>query len=98
MIHVLMHCKVKDYSTWREGYGGLFAARQRAGERNCRIFHDSDHPDELFLLLEWESKKDAQAFFASEQWTSSLRKSGVKETPLPVFLDEARALHLTQAD
>jgi len=98
MVHILVQCKVRDLPRWKESFDLLFAARQRAGEMGCRLFHDGDHAGELVILFDWESKKDARAFFESEQWASEMRKAGIVESPRVVYLEDVRALHLSPAD
>jgi hypothetical protein len=67
---IITRIHVGDYDTWRPMFDqDRPKARERAKVQ--RVFRNSDDPDHVFILLEYESLEDA------EEGARRLRESGV---------------------
>ncbi|MFW6162567.1 MAG: hypothetical protein ACODAJ_07330 [Planctomycetota bacterium] len=53
------------------------------------MFRNADDPDELLILLEWSSARQAREFMASEELRRAMEESGVRDEPDVWFLEEA---------
>ena len=87
MPYILVRHKVKDYAKWKP----LFDAhegRKTAGSQGGRIFRTAEDPNELVVLMEWDSLDKARAFAQSEDLRSTMEKAGVADQPDVYFLEE----------
>lgn len=89
MTHVLIRHKVRDYAAWKLEFDNFVDVRRSSGEKSYRILHPSDDPNDLLLLFEWDSSRNAQMFLASPELKSAMRRAGVFEEPRVQFLNEA---------
>jgi len=53
------------------------------------VFQNSDDPNEVFVLVEFESKEKAEEYMNSDYLKEKMQESGVAEKPDIYFLDEA---------
>ena len=89
MTHVLVQHKVNDYASWKVVFDEHAEFRRSAGEKACRIFHSGTDPNDLTMLMEWDSVRNAEKFFASSKLKSAMQEAGVAEEPRIQFLSEA---------
>jgi quinol monooxygenase YgiN len=88
MTNILVRHKVRDYASWKVEFDHFVDFRKSSGEKSYRILHPGDDPNDLLLLFEWDSPKNAEKFFASPQLKSTMQRAGVSEEPRVQFLDE----------
>ncbi len=98
MVHVLIRHKVSDYANWKSAFDSHLNSRKHAGEIGFRVFHSTDDPHDLFLLLDWESAEAARKFMTSDDLRSAMQKAGVVGTPEVQYLEDVRAVHRSAAD
>lgn len=89
MTHVLVRHKVKDYPIWKAGFDANAPARKAAGCLGTTVFHASDAPDNVVVLLEWDDLHRAQQFARSDDLREAMERAGVVDAPDVMFLDEA---------
>jgi quinol monooxygenase YgiN len=89
MTHVMVKHKVKDYAAWKVAFDNFANVRRSSGEKSYRILHPVDDSNDLTLLFEWDSKKNAETFMASPELKSAMQRAGVTEEPKIQFLNEA---------
>ena len=89
MPYILVRHKVRDYDTWIAGFDAHSSARLRGGSRGGQVFRNSDDPNEVFVLLDWDTKENAIQFSASEDLRTVMAEVGVVEPPDIYFLDES---------
>jgi hypothetical protein len=89
MAHVLMEHKVKDYAAWKTVFDGHADMRKSRGEKSYRIFRPNGEANEVTLLFEWSSLKEAERFYASLEFKSATMRAGVIAPPRVKFLTEA---------
>jgi quinol monooxygenase YgiN len=88
MAFQLVRHKVKDFAKWKPFYDQHGAARKAAGCKGARLFRTADNPNELVVLLEWDSVETAQKFAQSQDLRKILEQSGVEGQPEMTFLQE----------
>jgi len=86
MMHMLLRHKVADFAKWKPAYDAHLPARQRAGLKEEHIFHNTDNPNEVFLLFSVEDVDKAKAFGASDDLRQAMEKAGVSDKPDVYFL------------
>ena len=89
MLQVLIKHKVNDYETWKMAFDNFADFRRSSGEKSYHILRRIDDPNDLTLLFEWDSQKNAAAFLASGELKSAMQEAGVAEAPEIRFLNEA---------
>lgn len=89
-FYVVRH-KVEDYDKWREVYDEAQDMKASFGQKNesSRVFRDSDDPNMVTVLGEFDTKENAEKFFNSEELKAAMQKAGVQGQPEIHFIDEA---------
>ncbi len=87
MIYVLtVGHKIEDYARWLAAYEGAKGRGKEAGQGPYRVFRIHDDPNNLVLLVEWESIEKFKAFIESDRLQQAMRQVGVLEFGTPHFL------------
>jgi len=98
MVHVLIRHKVSDYNRWKEAFDSHLNVRKRAGEMGFRLFHNTEDPRDITLLLDWQTVEEARKFMNSDELRTAMDKAGVVGAPEICYLEDARSVHRTAAD
>ena len=83
--NLTIHCKVKDYATWRASYDSSEKMRQSSGIMNGRVFRGIDDPNEIVVIEDVTDEAKAQAWLDSDQLKTGMKNSGVMGTPTMRF-------------
>jgi heme-degrading monooxygenase HmoA len=89
MAHLLVHHKVKDYNEWKPFFDKHAAARSEGGSKGGKVFRNTNNPNEIFVLLEWDNIKNAQKFAESDKTKEVMKNAGVVGIPEIYFVEEA---------
>jgi hypothetical protein len=89
MSHILIEHKVKDFTAWKVVFDENADLRRSAGEKSYHIFRPNGSSNDVTLLFEWSSLKEAEKFFASLELKSAMQRAGVVEAPKIQFVTEA---------
>ena len=91
MTYYLVRHKVEDYDKWREVYDGAQDMKASFGQKNesSRVFRDSDDPNMVTVLGEFDTKENAEKFFGSDELKAAMQKAGVQGQPEIHLIDEA---------
>jgi len=98
MVHVLVRHKVADYNRWKQAFDADVNVRRRAGETGFRLFHNAEDPNEIFVLVDWESAEEARKFMNSGELREAMQKAGVQGVPEIHYLEDVRMVHRSSAD
>ena len=88
MPFILVRHKVQDYATWKPAFDAHATARRAAGSGGGRLFRSATDPNELLILLAWDSLAHAQAFTESQELREAMQGAGVCDKPDIYFLEE----------
>lgn len=89
MAHILVKHKIEDYDKWKKAFDEHADYRSKNGSKGGKVFRNSNDPNELFVLLEWDSIENAQKFGASDQTKEAMMNAGVVGMPSIYFVEEA---------
>ena len=89
MAYLLVHHKVEDYVKWKHNFDAHTSARSVNGSRGGKIFRSAENPNEVFVLLEWDSIENAQKFAHSQNIKEIMKNAGVVGIPAIYFLEES---------
>jgi len=98
MVHVLVRHKVNDYGRWKTVFDAHLTTRKHAGETGCHLFHNLDDPNEVVLLLDWQTIEEARKFMSSDELRQRMKDAGVQGAPEIHYLEDVRAVHRSAAD
>ncbi len=88
MSYVMFRTKVEDYASWRQMYDEHGATRLEGGSKGGQVFRNADDPNEVVILLQWDSHENARKFTESDDLKEAMQRAGVTAPPDIVFLDE----------
>ncbi len=88
MPYVLVRHKVQDYAQWKPLFDGHSPERQKAGCAGGQLFRSADDPNEVLILMGWDSLENARRFFGSKGLEEKMAEAGVTDRPNVFFLDE----------
>ncbi len=89
MVYVLgTGFKVKDYVAWKADFDDYKAGRRESGQGDYRIFHTPDDPNNLVLLVEWDSLENAKTFMESSKLRELEHESHVTDPGETFYLVE----------
>ena len=89
MAHLLVHHKVEDYIKWKLAFDEHSSMRSQNGSKGGKVFQSTNNPNELFVLLEWDSLANAQKFAQSDSIKEAMKDAGVVGMPTIYFVEEA---------
>jgi heme-degrading monooxygenase HmoA len=89
MSYLLVHHNCEDFNKWKEAFDDHSSIRAQHGSKGGKVFQSANNPNELFVLLEWDSIANAQKFAQSDSIKEAMKKAGVVGMPAIYFVDEA---------
>jgi heme-degrading monooxygenase HmoA len=89
MSYILVHHNCEDFAKWKKAFDNHSAMRAQYGSKGGKVFQSANNPNELFVLLEWDSLENLQKFAQSDTLKSGMQEAGVVGMPAIYFLDEA---------
>lgn len=98
MIHVLIRHKVADFYRWKEAFDSHLTARMHGGEQAFHLFQGVDDPNDVTLLMDWDTIEHARRFMGSDDLRKKMQEAGVVGAPDIQFLEDVRTVRRTAAD
>jgi heme-degrading monooxygenase HmoA len=89
MAHILVHHKAEDYGKWKSAFDAHQSFRSENGSKGGKVFQSANNPNEIFVLLEWESMESLQKFSQSDSLKEAMKEAGVIGMPNVHILEEA---------
>ncbi|WP_336359921.1 antibiotic biosynthesis monooxygenase [Haladaptatus sp. ZSTT2] len=81
MAHMLVHHRVKDYPTWKKTFDEHAATRKKNGERSHELFCSDDDPNDVTILMEFDTEAHARGFAESDDLRQVMERAGVVGKP-----------------
>jgi uncharacterized protein (DUF1330 family) len=88
MYYVIAKHKVNDYKAWKRLFDNALSFRKAGGEKSYQIFQAENDKNNLVLLFEWDSLKNARKFLESSELQKTMKEAGVLGQPDVYFLEE----------
>jgi heme-degrading monooxygenase HmoA len=88
MAYLLIHHTVEDYNKWKHNFDAHESARSVNGSRGGRVFCSANNPNEVFVLLEWDSIENAQKFAQSINLKEVMKNADVIGMPSIYFVED----------
>lgn len=91
MVYLWMRYRVADYARWKEAFDTHLAARQAGGAtRESLVLRNTDDPNEITVLLGWNTLDQAGAYRQSISLQAALHAMGVVGAPEVGVLEGVR--------
>ena len=84
--YLLIRHKVKDFSTWKQGYDAHLSNRTEAGLTEEYLLRADADPNEVILLFEVQDLSRAKAFSEAADLRERMHELGVVDKPDLYFL------------
>ena len=88
MAYGLFILKVEDYAKWKTDWDSSIDLRKAGGQKSYQVFQPVDDPNNVVLLIEWDSLDNMRKFMQSKELQEALRRSGVIGEPGLYFLEQ----------
>ncbi len=88
MSTIMVTHSVEDYETWKPHFDGHDETRQEYGQLGYRLFRASEDPNEITVVLDWESEERAHEFLEESDIESVMAEGGVIGEPEIRFFEE----------
>ena len=79
MPYVIVRNRVEDYTHWKRGWDMGAAMRRDGGVRSEQLFRNPGEPNEVLVLLEYDTMEQARAFVQSAPLQEALQGSGIQD-------------------
>ncbi|WP_306057771.1 hypothetical protein [Natronococcus wangiae] len=88
MPYLLIDHTVEDYEEWKPFFDDHASSRVENGSKGGQLFHKEGEPDEVVVLFEWDSLKNAHEFATSGDLREVMEEAGVVGEPDLRFLEK----------
>ncbi|MHC4218676.1 MAG: antibiotic biosynthesis monooxygenase [Planctomycetota bacterium] len=88
MAYLLVRHKVQDFATWKAAFDDHGSDRKASGSMGGLLFRNTGDPNEVLVLMEWDSAEHAQRFVDSQDLGEAMQRAGVAEKPDIFVLEE----------
>ncbi len=88
LTYVLVLHHVEDYDRWKLVYDDDRVMRKSKGSKGSSVLHNTDDPNHLVVITQWENLEQAKNFAESEDLKNTMQKAGVIGRPAVFYLEE----------
>ena len=88
MAKVLIKMQAPDFDKWKAAFDEFSANRKSNGSKGGLILRNSDDPNLVFILLDWDDLNNARKFYEPQSRKRRLEKGGVSTEPEIYFFEE----------
>lgn len=88
MVKVMAKLVFEDYDKWRPAFDEAANIRKGHGVQGTQVFRNSDNPNEVLILYEWDDLEHAWPFFEQPENKKVLEELGLQGKPEVFILKE----------
>jgi heme-degrading monooxygenase HmoA len=88
MSYLLVRHQVRDYAQWRAHFDAHAGHVRAAGGRDIRLFRTGVSPNDVLVLVAWDSTAAARRFVEAQDMRQVMRAAGVVGVPEVLYLEE----------
>ena len=85
MTKTFVRHKISDFAIWKPLYDEHDAVRKEFGCTKSEVFTNYSDPNEVLVILEWESKDHAMKFLQTSNVKEIMERGGVISEPVIEF-------------
>lgn len=87
MTTIMKH-QVASFKEWKPIFDDNQPLRRRFGGNNEHVYQEANHPENVVVMVDWNSKADAEKFSQSPELKEVMQKAGVLGTPQVFFIEQ----------
>ena len=87
MAYGMFRLKIEDFPTWKTDWDQGRDFRNSGGQKEFHIFRMVHDPNEIILLIEWDSLDNMKQFMESPELKETMQRSSVQEMVSQHFLE-----------
>jgi quinol monooxygenase YgiN len=88
-MKLIVQHTVRDYDAWKPAFDEHESVRARYGCLGHTIYRDADNPNDVSILMDYESRERAEEFMRDPSLAEAMQKGGVISEPRATWLDTA---------
>jgi len=88
MPYLLIRHTIGNYAQWKPEFDDFASKRKALGSKGGYLFRNADNPDEIVILLEWDTLENARLHAQSDELRQAMQRAGVKTRPDVYFIEE----------
>jgi len=88
-MKLIVQHTVRDYDAWKSVFDEHESVRAEYGCTGHTIYRDADRPNDLTLVLTYESRERADEFMKHPSLREAMEKGGVISEVRAIWVDEA---------
>ena len=88
MPYLLVRHTIKNYSNWKPFFDEHQSTRKKSGSKGGHIYRNSQKPNEVIIMFEWDTLDNARKFAESDDLRKQMEKAGVIDKPDVYFLEQ----------
>jgi quinol monooxygenase YgiN len=88
-MDIIVQHTVRDYDAWKPAFDEHEPTRARYGCTGHTIYRDPDRPNDVTILMSWESRERAEEFLKDPSLREAMEKGGVTTEPRTSWLEES---------
>jgi hypothetical protein len=81
MTKMYVRHTVSDFAKWKSIFDNHEVTRRKFGARKSEAFNNSQNPNEVLAVIEWENKEQAGKFLRESDVQEIMLNGGVINTP-----------------
>lgn len=81
MVKTYVRHTVADFGKWKKVFDDHEATRKSYGAKKSEAFTNSDNPNEIIAVIQWDSKEQANNFMEKSDLKSIMELGGVLTAP-----------------
>jgi quinol monooxygenase YgiN len=87
-MDIIVQHTVRDFDAWKPAFEEHESERAEFGCTGHTIYRDADSPNNVTILMSWESRERADEFMRSPSLQEAMKKGGVTSEPRATWLEE----------
>ena len=91
-MKVMVHHKVRDYDMWKPVFDADEENRRRHKATGHEVYRDLNDPNNVFVLTDFPSKADAEAFAADPSLKEAMERGGVTGEPHVFWIEKTETV------
>lgn len=84
---MIMKHQVASFANWKPLFDEGQSLRRQYGGSNEHVYQEANHPENVVVMVDWNSKEDAEKFRQSPELKEAMQKAGVLSQPKVFFVD-----------
>ena len=87
-MYVLVQHTVRDFDAWKPAFDEHEGKRAEYGCTCHTIYRDADKPNNVTIVMEYESRERAEAFMRDPSLREAMERGGVTSEPHATWLEK----------